>query len=65
MTLNPRKLTLLYLGWCPGVENMASWIPDKEYSNKHVFRLSMLTFLAILFFPFIHLTGNHRVTLGI
>jgi len=31
---------------------MASWIPDKEYSNKHVFRLSMLTLLAILFLSF-------------
>ncbi|MBD3207283.1 hypothetical protein GF319_13210 [Candidatus Bathyarchaeota archaeon] len=32
--MNPRKITLEYLGWCPGVESAARFIPDKELSEK-------------------------------
>jgi hypothetical protein len=46
--MNPRTLTLRYLGWCPGVHYVAAWVPDKEYSDKHVFRTSMLAFAIIL-----------------
>jgi len=32
--MNPRKITLEYLGWCPGVESAARFIPDKELSER-------------------------------
>jgi hypothetical protein len=37
-----------YLGWCPGVNHVATWIPDKEYSDKHMLRSSMFALAAIL-----------------
>ena len=46
--MNPRALTLRYLSWCPGVNHVAAWVPDKEYSDKQVFRSSMLAFAVIL-----------------
>jgi hypothetical protein len=41
-------LTLRYLGWCPGVNHVAAWIPDKEYSDKQVFRGSVFALATIL-----------------
>lgn len=32
--MNPRKITLEYMGWCPGVESAARFIPDKEFSER-------------------------------
>lgn len=32
--MNPRKITIEYLGWCPGVESAARFIPDKEVSER-------------------------------
>ena len=46
--MNLRKLTLRYMGWCPGVHSAAMWIPDKEYSNRRVFASSMTVFMAII-----------------
>jgi hypothetical protein len=31
--MNMRKLTLRYMGWCPGVESAASFLPDREISR--------------------------------
>ncbi|MFH2111669.1 MAG: hypothetical protein ABIJ47_10480 [Candidatus Bathyarchaeota archaeon] len=46
--MNPRTLTLRYLGWCPGANQVAAWVPDKEYSDKQVFRSSMFAFAVII-----------------
>ena len=32
--MNPRNLFNKYLGWCPGVESAARFIPDKELSER-------------------------------
>jgi hypothetical protein len=32
-TINLRALTLKYLGWCPGVESAARFLPDREISR--------------------------------
>jgi hypothetical protein len=46
--MNLRKITLRYMGWCPGVHSVAMWIPDKEYSNRRVFASSMTVFMVII-----------------
>ena len=46
--MNLHSLTLRYLGWCPGVDSIAMWIPDKEYSDRRVFAYSMTVFIVIL-----------------
>ena len=32
--MNLRKITLKYMGWCPGVKSAAMFIPDKEISSR-------------------------------
>jgi len=48
--MNLHALTLRYLGWCPGVDSVARWIPDKEYSNRRVLAPSMTVFIILLGF---------------
>jgi hypothetical protein len=31
--MNLRKVTLRYLGWCPGIESAARFVPDREISG--------------------------------
>jgi len=45
-------LTLRYLGWCPGIENVARWIPDKEYSNRRVAAVSVTVLSVLVGFSF-------------
>ena len=42
--MNLRKLALTYLGWCPGVEAAAKFVPNKEISSVK------LGFLIIIIF---------------
>jgi len=35
--MNLRKITLRYMGWCPGVKSAAMFIPDKEFSSRTLF----------------------------
>ena len=32
--MNLRKITLRYMGWCPGVESAARFLPDREISRR-------------------------------
>jgi hypothetical protein len=45
--MNLRKITLKYMGWCPGIEAAARFIPDKDIPNK-ITVASMLLSLTIL-----------------
>ena len=46
--MNPRRVTLKYMGWCPGVDNVARWVPDKEYSDRRVAAVSVTVLVATL-----------------
>jgi len=45
--MNPRKVTLRYLGWCPGMEAAARFIPENEVPIRalHISIVSGLVFL--------------------
>ncbi len=48
--MNLRKITLRYMGWCPGVESAARFIPDEEVGRgKLVWVLMMLALYAGIF----------------
>jgi len=34
--MNPRKTTLKYLGWCPGVKSAAEFVPDRNIPNIYI-----------------------------
>jgi len=34
--MNPRKIALSYLGWCPGIRSVDSFLPDREISSTNV-----------------------------
>ena len=46
-SMNLRSLTLKYLGWCPGVESAARFIPERDVSNKTVIALA-ISFTSII-----------------
>jgi len=46
--MNIRTITLRYLGWCPGIESAARFIPDKETTPTRI--VLALTFLTSVFF---------------
>ena len=52
--MNPHRITLKYLGWCPGIDNVARWIPDKEYSDRRVAAVSVTVLIALFGFSFIY-----------
>jgi hypothetical protein len=45
--MNLRKVTLRYLGWCPGVESAARFIPEGELSSKTVLAMA-ISFTSII-----------------
>jgi len=47
--MNFHKITLKYLGWCPGIEAAASFIPDHEVSNRKVILLTSIAMSFIVF----------------
>jgi hypothetical protein len=46
-SMNLRSLTLKYLGWCPGVESAANFIPERDVPNKTVIALA-ISFTSII-----------------
>jgi hypothetical protein len=34
--MNPRKTCLTYLGWCPGIDSAASFLPNRDIPNRVV-----------------------------
>jgi hypothetical protein len=44
--MNPRKITLKYLGWCPGVKSAAEFVPDRNIPDIYIL---FTAFSAILF----------------
>jgi len=34
--MNPRKIALSYLGWCPGMRSVENYLPDREISSTNV-----------------------------
>lgn len=49
-TLNLRKITLKYMGWCPGVESAARFIPYEEVGRgKLIWVLMMLALYVGIF----------------
>jgi len=45
--MNLRKLSLRYIGWCPGVKSAARFIPERDFYSK-IFLLSAVAFVSIL-----------------
>ena len=47
--MNLRRLTLRYMGWCPGVKSAAMFIPDKEFSGRTLFltTISMTSIIVV------------------
>lgn len=45
--MNFRKITLKYMGWCPGIEAAARFIPDKEIPRTHVYILISIAALGV------------------
>ena len=45
--MNLRRLTLRYMGWCPGVKSAATFIPDKEFSGRTLF-LTTISMTSII-----------------
>ncbi len=35
--MNLRKITLRYMGWCPGMKSAAMFFPDREFSGRTLF----------------------------
>ena len=46
--MNPRKITLRYMGWCPGIKAAARFVPNKEINIPFSMRLFTIT-IAIFF----------------
>ncbi len=46
--MNFRKLTLRYLGWCPGIDSAINLIPDKDVSNRKITYSISALFTAVL-----------------
>ena len=46
--MNPRRICLTYLGWCPGVEAASKFIPDKELSQRQDLTIKALVTTATL-----------------
>ena len=65
--MNPRTLFTKYLGWCPGVESAAKWVPDRDLSNRNLFLFTVITIGSIIGFPlyFYYVSGQPSYSWGI
>lgn len=50
--MNLRKISLKYMGWCPGVESAARFVPDREINGWAMAVAGM----ALLLFVVMHMT---------
>ena len=44
--MNLRKMTLKYMGWCPGVKSASRFIPEKEIHRTHGYLLVIIVALG-------------------
>jgi len=49
--MNLRTLTLKYLGWCPGVDSAARFIPDREINGTRASVGTLYDIGTIINFP--------------
>ena len=50
--MNLRKVTLRYLGWCPGVDNTARFIPDGDIPDVKMRKIGAILMVALSFLIF-------------
>jgi len=59
--MNLRKITLRYMGWCPGIDNAAKFIPDMDIPDVKIRKIGAILIAALSFLTFaaysIHLRG--------
>jgi hypothetical protein len=58
--MNLRKITLIYMGWCPGVKSAAQFIPDKDIPNKRLRQVSYVGGLIFLLYLIYHVVATPR-----
>jgi hypothetical protein len=46
--MNPKKIALSYLGWCPGVAAVAEFVPDRDINTRTMIVSTTVTTLAII-----------------
>ena len=55
VTMNIRDTTLKYLGWCPGVEAAASFLPKREIPGTYVLAAALMIIMSVgaiqLYYP--------------
>lgn len=45
--MNFRSVTLRYLGWCPGIEAAASFVPDREVPDIYVLSVALMLIVSV------------------
>ena len=50
--MNLRKLTLKYMGWCPGIDNAAKFIPDRDIPDVKIRKIGTILMAALSFLTF-------------
>jgi len=45
--MNFRSVTLRYLGWCPGVKAVASFVPDKEIPDIYLLSAALMLIISV------------------
>lgn len=53
--MNLRTITLKYLGWCPGVEAAARFIPDHDVSERGMILFSSIGMLFIVIIAYFYI----------
>ena len=49
--MNPRRITLKYMGWCPGFNRVSTYLPDTDYKlNYRLIAASTAVFFSLLIF---------------
>ena len=51
--MNLRRITLKYMGWCPGVDNAARFIPDYDVPLK-----PWMLFVSVVGITILYLVGQ-------
>ncbi|HUV55096.1 MAG TPA: hypothetical protein VMW03_07820 [Candidatus Krumholzibacteriaceae bacterium] len=49
--MNLRKLTLRYMGWCPGYDSASRFVPDRDIGGRAVAAAFTAVMLIIIFSP--------------
>jgi len=59
--MNPRRIALRYMGWCPGVEHAASFVPDEDLPPS---KLAATALIGVLVFAAGFLATQHLIMAG-